>query len=178
VPTKTGRVGRCEQSLKFKLQGSFLNYLRSRHGEMTPRNQPPHFGAWCQGNSGNTLAYVSFLPNLMHNTAGIALNVSIWAFHRAHWAVMPWMESVIAAVATASVIRGPTGQMARKGQLVVCARGQRALYRLRYEMPEQITLDNVAAISREFQEQRGKLSDPMAAIHAGPPKSSNKQPGV
>lgn len=54
--------------------------------EMAPRDQPPHFGAWCQGNSGNTLAYVSFLPNAMHNTAGIALNVSIWAFHRAHWA--------------------------------------------------------------------------------------------
>lgn len=54
--------------------------------EMAPRDQPPHFGAWCRGNSGNTLAYVSFLPNVMHNTAGIALNVSIWAFHRAHWA--------------------------------------------------------------------------------------------
>jgi hypothetical protein len=54
--------------------------------EMAPRDQPPHFGAWCQGNSGNTLTYVSFLPNVMHGTAGIALNVSIWAFHRAHWA--------------------------------------------------------------------------------------------
>jgi hypothetical protein len=53
---------------------------------MAPRDQPPHFGAWCQGNSGNTLTYVSFLPNIMHNTANIALNVSIWAFHRAHWA--------------------------------------------------------------------------------------------
>jgi hypothetical protein len=54
--------------------------------EMAPRDQPPHFGAWCQGNSENTLAYVSFLPNVMHHTEGVALNVSIWALHRAHWA--------------------------------------------------------------------------------------------
>jgi hypothetical protein len=54
--------------------------------EMAPRDQSPHFGAWCQGNSENTLAYVSFLPNVMHHTEGVALNVSIWALHRAHWA--------------------------------------------------------------------------------------------
>jgi hypothetical protein len=53
--------------------------------EMAPRDQPPHFGAWCEGNC-DRLAYVSFLPNVLHDTAGIALNVSIWAFHRAHWA--------------------------------------------------------------------------------------------
>jgi hypothetical protein len=56
------------------------------HREMAPRDQPPHFGAWCGGHLENTLAYVSFLPNFMHSTVGIALNVSIWAFHRAHWA--------------------------------------------------------------------------------------------
>jgi hypothetical protein len=54
--------------------------------EMAPRDQPPHFGAWCQGNSENTLAYVSFLPNVMHHTEGVALNFSVWALHRAHWA--------------------------------------------------------------------------------------------
>jgi hypothetical protein len=54
--------------------------------EMAPRDQPPHFGAWCQGNLENSLAYVSFLPNVMHHTDGVALNVSIWALHRAHWA--------------------------------------------------------------------------------------------
>jgi hypothetical protein len=53
--------------------------------EMAPRDQPPHFGAWCEGNRAK-LAYVSFLPNAMHDTAAVALNVSIWAFHRAHWA--------------------------------------------------------------------------------------------
>jgi hypothetical protein len=54
--------------------------------EMAPRDQPPHFGAWCQGNSEETVAYVSFLPNFMHSTEGVALNVSTWAFHRARWA--------------------------------------------------------------------------------------------
>lgn len=54
--------------------------------EMAPRDQPPHFGAWCEGNWENTVAYVSFLPNVMHGTFGIALNVSIWALHRAYWA--------------------------------------------------------------------------------------------
>jgi hypothetical protein len=55
--------------------------------EMSPRDQPPHFGAWCQGRAENTLAYVSFLPNALHEAvAGVALNVSIWAVHRAHWA--------------------------------------------------------------------------------------------
>jgi hypothetical protein len=34
--------------------------------EMEPRDQSPHFGAWCQGNSEDTVAYVSFLPNMMH----------------------------------------------------------------------------------------------------------------
>jgi len=53
--------------------------------EMAPRDQPPHFGAWCQGNSEDTVAYASFLPNAMHRTEAVALNVSIWAFHRAHW---------------------------------------------------------------------------------------------
>jgi hypothetical protein len=54
--------------------------------EMDPRDQPPHFGGWCEGSAENTLAYVSFLPNVMHDIEGIALNVSTWAFHRAHWA--------------------------------------------------------------------------------------------
>ena len=54
--------------------------------EMAPNDLPPHFGAWCQGNSGNNPAYVSFLPNALHGVDGIALNVSIWAMHRAQWA--------------------------------------------------------------------------------------------
>ena len=54
--------------------------------ELAPHDLPPHFGAWCQGKLGNNPAYVCFLPNALHGATGIALNVSIWAFHRAHWA--------------------------------------------------------------------------------------------
>jgi hypothetical protein len=64
-----------------RLAGILLDLNRR---EMAPRDQPPHFGVWSEGSSGNTLAYVSFLPNLMHDIFGIALNVSIWALHRAH----------------------------------------------------------------------------------------------
>jgi hypothetical protein len=52
--------------------------------EMALHDLPPHFGAWCRGNLGNNPAYVSFLPNALHATNGIALNASAWAFHRAH----------------------------------------------------------------------------------------------
>lgn len=51
--------------------------------EMSPTDQPPHFGAWCEGNSESTLAYASFLPNLLHRTENVAFNVSIWALYRA-----------------------------------------------------------------------------------------------
>jgi hypothetical protein len=54
--------------------------------EMAPHDLPPHFGAWCRGQIGNNPAYVSFLPNALHSAAGIAVNMSIWAFHRANWA--------------------------------------------------------------------------------------------
>jgi hypothetical protein len=93
--------------------------------------------------------------------------------------VTPWMVSVIAAVATASAIVVRQAKWREKANWWYALRDgvSALLYRLRYEMPEQIILDNVAAISREFREQREKLSDRMAAIHAGPPESSNKQPG-
>ena len=54
--------------------------------EMLPADQPPHFGAWCVGDSGTNVAYVSFLLNAMHEIPGIATNVAIWAMHRAEWA--------------------------------------------------------------------------------------------
>ncbi|GAB4040363.1 MAG: hypothetical protein Fur0014_10820 [Rubrivivax sp.] len=54
--------------------------------EMAPHDLPPHFGAWCPGRLGDNPAYVSFLPNALHAVAGIALNVAIWAMHRAQWA--------------------------------------------------------------------------------------------
>jgi hypothetical protein len=53
---------------------------------MVPGDRTPHFGAWCQGSTESTMAYVSFLPNFMHDIEGVALNTSVWAFYRAHWA--------------------------------------------------------------------------------------------
>lgn len=57
----------------------------NRH-EMQGEDLPPHFGAWCVGGTGSNPAYVSFLPNVLHGTHGIAENMSIWAFNRAHLA--------------------------------------------------------------------------------------------
>lgn len=60
--------------------------LRLNQMEMEPHDLPPHFGAWCRGRIGNNPAYVSFLPNELHSVAGIAVNMSFWAFNRAQWA--------------------------------------------------------------------------------------------
>lgn len=54
--------------------------------EMAPQDLPPHFGAWCRGKLGNNPAYVSFLPNDLHHVHGLAVNMSVWALHRAHLA--------------------------------------------------------------------------------------------
>lgn len=42
--------------------------------EIAPHDLPPHFGAWCIGQRGNNPAYVSFLPNVLHQESGIAVN--------------------------------------------------------------------------------------------------------
>lgn len=54
--------------------------------ELDALGQPPHFGAWCPDRMGNGLAYVCFLPNVLHRVAGIASNVAVWSMHRARWA--------------------------------------------------------------------------------------------
>ena len=58
-----------------------LNWL-----EMQGNDLPPHFGAWCRGLRETNPAYVTFLPNALHKTNGIALNVSTWAMNRAQLA--------------------------------------------------------------------------------------------
>jgi hypothetical protein len=119
-------------------------------------------------------ACISVLFWIQMIAGGIA---SLLGLTRLDW-VAPWMVSVIAAVATASAIVVRQAKWREKANWWYALRDsvRALLYRLRYEMPEQITLDNVAAISREFREQRGKLGDRMAAIHAGPPESANKKP--
>jgi len=54
--------------------------------EMEAADLPPHFGAWCEGRLGGNPAYVSFLPNSLHNVPGIAVNTAFWAANRAEWA--------------------------------------------------------------------------------------------
>lgn len=54
--------------------------------EMAPIDLPPHFGAWCPGSLGDNPAYVTFLPNFLHDVAGITVNLSFWAYSRAQWA--------------------------------------------------------------------------------------------
>ena len=53
------------------------------HLEMQGNDLPPHFGAWCRGVRDTNPAYASFLPNSLHRSNGIALNMSIWAMKRA-----------------------------------------------------------------------------------------------
>lgn len=54
--------------------------------EMQARDVPPHFGAWCSGQSDHTIAYVSFLPNPLHRAPNIARHAILWARERAAWA--------------------------------------------------------------------------------------------
>jgi hypothetical protein len=54
--------------------------------EMAAHDLPPHFGAWCPGKLGNNPAYISFLPNALHEATGIAVNSAFWAMNRAQWA--------------------------------------------------------------------------------------------
>jgi hypothetical protein len=51
--------------------------------EMNSPGLPPHIGAWCEGKGGDNFAYVSFLPNILHDVPGIAVQASQWARHRA-----------------------------------------------------------------------------------------------
>ena len=68
---------------------SRLTHLLGRLNDMDmqPQVLPPHFGAWCEGKVGRNPAYVSFLPNALHDAApGIAVNMTAWAWARAQWA--------------------------------------------------------------------------------------------
>ncbi len=60
--------------------------LQLNNMEMAAQDQPPHFGAWCEGKRGFNPAYVSFFPNDLHSAPGIALNAAFWALNRAQWA--------------------------------------------------------------------------------------------
>ena len=44
---------------------------------------PPHIGAWCEGKAGDNFAYVSFLPNILHDVPRIPMLAAEWAKRRA-----------------------------------------------------------------------------------------------
>jgi hypothetical protein len=79
--------------------GMIVQQLNAR--EMLPLDLPPHFGAWCAGSLGNNPAYVTFLPNHLHDKQGIAVNVSFWAMARAQWA-----NAMLASLALGVPARG------------------------------------------------------------------------
>lgn len=54
--------------------------------EMKGGGLPPHVGAWCPGDLGLNPAYTVFLPNGLHDVAGLVLKLSVWSYHRAQWA--------------------------------------------------------------------------------------------
>jgi len=59
------------------------DFVKALNGiEMQGGDMPPHFGAWCKNQSGDGIAYVSFLPNALHQP-GIHINMVVWAMHRA-----------------------------------------------------------------------------------------------
>jgi hypothetical protein len=60
--------------------------MRLNQLEMAALDIPPHFGAWCPGRMGGNVAYVSFLPNFLHDVPDIALKLTTWAIARARWA--------------------------------------------------------------------------------------------
>ncbi|MBS1820110.1 MAG: hypothetical protein JSU08_19425 [Acidobacteria bacterium] len=75
MPVETTRHGDLDATI------ADLNRL-----EMRPVDAPPHFGAWTRGAIDDTVAYCTFLPNLLHDVYGVAVTMSNWAFARAQWA--------------------------------------------------------------------------------------------
>ena len=51
--------------------------------EMNSPGLPPHIGAWCEGKAGDNFAYVSFLPNILHDVPRIPMLAAEWAKRRA-----------------------------------------------------------------------------------------------
>jgi hypothetical protein len=80
----------CMLELPHRLRGEpWLSQVLQQLNELEMQAEPlpPHFGAWCAGTLGDNPAYVSFLPNALHDAApGIAANMTAWALGRAEWA--------------------------------------------------------------------------------------------
>jgi hypothetical protein len=119
--------------------------------------------------------YISILFWLQMIAGGTA---SLLGLTRFEW-VTPWMVSVIAAVATACAVVVRQAKMREKANWHWACRdnAHALLSRLRYEMPEPITLDNVAAISKEYRQQRTALGLRRAAIHTRTSELPNENHG-
>ncbi len=79
----------CRLSLPHRVPNSEkleLILLALNKAEMAARDLAPHFGAWTMGPTEDNLVYCSFLSNVLHANAGVAMNMSVWAIARARWA--------------------------------------------------------------------------------------------
>jgi hypothetical protein len=80
-----GLGGKLELPHAFEDPAQALRAAERLNGlEMTARDLPPHFGAWCA--EGARLGYRCFLPNELHPVPALAVNLSVWARARALWA--------------------------------------------------------------------------------------------
>ncbi len=79
------------------------------------------------------------------------------------------MVSLTAAVATAGTVVVKETKWRARADWFYARRDIAAslLNRLNYEMPDPITNDNIAAISKEFRQQRDMLGLRMTALNAG-----------
>jgi hypothetical protein len=96
---------------------------------------------------------------------------SLLGLTRFDW-VAAWMVSLVAAVATACTVVVRESKWRDRANWFYTRRDKAhaLLCRLRYEMPIQITKDNLAAISEDYRREREALGLRMAAINAGSPE--------
>jgi hypothetical protein len=123
---------------------------------------------------------LSVLFWLQLGTGGVATLGGLTGFD---W-VKPWMVSIAAGVATACAVVARETKWREKATLFYARRNMAAglMNRLQFELPNPITCDAVAAVSKEFRQRRADLDTQMAALVApgkGPPaenKLASDQP--
>jgi hypothetical protein len=79
--------------------------------------------------------------------------------------VRPWMLSIAAAVVTTCAVVARETKWREKANLFYARRNMAAglMGRLEFEMPNPITCDAVAAVSKEFRQRRADLDTQMVA---------------
>jgi hypothetical protein len=82
--------------------------------------------------------------------------------------IKPWMISILAAVAAGCLILVREAKYREKADWFYARRdvARSLINRLKYEMPEAVSLENVAAISKEFRQTKENLGLRMKSINA------------